>query len=152
MKNNYHKIILSFILIIFFVTGCAQPGKKVKGFKHDTPLIKTDVKKIGKAEIEKDLNKETKDLDRKYKQSQIDLAEQKLGSGFEDDLRVLIAGSKDKVNKKQLERFARLTADKYGDTFTLVEDATVIGNEPGVYMVEDKIFRVDENGQAKQIV
>ena len=28
--------------------------KKVKGFKHDTPLIKTDVKKIGKAEIEKD--------------------------------------------------------------------------------------------------
>ncbi len=54
MKNNYHKIILSFILIIFFMTGCAQPGKKVKGFKHDTPLIKTDVKKIGKAEIEKD--------------------------------------------------------------------------------------------------
>ena len=54
MKNNYYKIILSFILIIFFMTGCAQPGKKVKGFKHDTPLIKTDVKKIGKAEIEKD--------------------------------------------------------------------------------------------------
>ena len=54
MKNNYYKIILSLILIIFFMTGCAQPGKKVKGFKHDTPLIKTDVKKIGKAEIEKD--------------------------------------------------------------------------------------------------
>ncbi len=54
MKNNYHKIILSFIMIIFFITGCAQPGKKVKGFKHDTPLIKTDVKKVGKAEIEKD--------------------------------------------------------------------------------------------------
>ena len=30
------------------MTGCAQPGKKVKGFKHDTPLIKTDVKKIKK--------------------------------------------------------------------------------------------------------
>ena len=54
MKNNYYRIILSFILIIFFMTGCAQPGKKVKGFKHDTPLIKTDVKTIGKAEIEKD--------------------------------------------------------------------------------------------------
>ena len=27
--------------------------KKTKGFKHDTPLIKTDVKKLGKAEIEK---------------------------------------------------------------------------------------------------
>jgi len=105
-----------------------------------------------KAEIEKDLNKETKDLDRKYKQSQIDLAEQKLGSGFEDDLRVLIAGSKDKVGKKQLERFARLTADKYGDTFTVVEDASVIADKPGVYMLEDKIFRVDENGVSKQIV
>ena len=66
--------------------------------------------------------------------------------------RIGVASRKEKVGKKQLERFARLTADKYGDTFTLVEDATVIGNEPGVYMVEDKIFRVDENGQAKQIV
>ena len=45
MKNNYYKIILSFILLIFLATGCTQTGKKVKGFKHDTPLIKTDVKK-----------------------------------------------------------------------------------------------------------
>ena len=105
-----------------------------------------------KAEIQKDMEKETKALDREYKQSQIDVAKQKLGVNFEDDLRALVASRKEKVGKKQLERFARLTADKYGDTFTLVEDATVIGNEPGVYMVEDKIFRVDENGQAKQIV
>ena len=54
MNMNYYKIIISFIFIIFFITGCAQPGKKVKGFKHDTPLIKTDVKEFGKAEIEKD--------------------------------------------------------------------------------------------------
>ena len=47
MITNYYKIIISFIFVIFFVTGCAQPGKKVKGFKHDTPLIKTDVKKLG---------------------------------------------------------------------------------------------------------
>ena len=54
MEKNYYKIIISFILIIFFLTGCTQTGKKVKGFKHDTPLIKTDVKKLGKAELEKD--------------------------------------------------------------------------------------------------
>ena len=55
MITNYYKIIISFIFVIFFVTGCAQPGKKVKGFKHDTPLIKTDVKELGKAELEKDV-------------------------------------------------------------------------------------------------
>ena len=55
MEKNYYKIIISFVFIIFFITGCAQPGKKVKGFKHDTPLIKTDVKEIGKAELEKDV-------------------------------------------------------------------------------------------------
>ncbi len=54
MNMNYYKLVISFIFIIFFITGCAQPGKKVKGFKHDTPLIKTDVKEFGKAEIEKD--------------------------------------------------------------------------------------------------
>ena len=54
MKKNYYKIVISFIFIIFFFTGCAQPGKKVKGFKHDTPLIKTDVKQLGKVELEKD--------------------------------------------------------------------------------------------------
>ena len=54
MKENYYKVIISFIFIIFFFTGCAQPGKKVKGFKHDTPLIKTDVKALGKSELDKD--------------------------------------------------------------------------------------------------
>ena len=39
MNMNYYKLVASFIFIIFFITGCAQPGKKVKGFKHDTPLI-----------------------------------------------------------------------------------------------------------------
>ena len=28
-------------------------GKKTKVFKHDTPLIKTDVKELGKKELEK---------------------------------------------------------------------------------------------------
>ena len=105
-----------------------------------------------KAEIEKDLNKEKDVLAKTLTQKRIDKLDQELGSGFEDDLRALVASRKEKVGKKQLERFARLTADKYGDTFTVVTDATVIGNEPGVYMVEDKIFRVDDDGQARQIV
>ena len=105
-----------------------------------------------KAEIEKDLNKEKDVLAKTLTQRRIDKLDQELGSGFEDDLRALVASRKEKVGKKQLERVARLTADKYGDTFTVVTDATVIGNEPGVYMVEDKIFRVDDDGQARQIV
>ena len=105
-----------------------------------------------KAEIQKDLEKETKAQDRKLKGLQIEVAQQKLGTNFEDDLRVLIAGSKDKVNKKQLERFARLTADKYGDSFTVVEDASVIADKPGLYMVEDKIFRVDKEGKSQRII
>ena len=51
---NYYKIIISLIFVTFLVTGCAQPGKKVKSFKHNTPLIKTDVKEFGKSELEKD--------------------------------------------------------------------------------------------------
>ena len=54
MRMNYYKIVISLIFVTFLVTGCAQPGKKVKGFKHNTPLIKTDVKEFGKSELEKD--------------------------------------------------------------------------------------------------
>jgi hypothetical protein len=105
-----------------------------------------------KAEIEKDLKQEENVLAKTLTQRRIDKLDQELGSGFEDDLRALVASRKEKVGKKQLERFARLTADKYGDTFTVVEDASVIADKPGVYMLEDKIFRVDENGVSKQIV
>ena len=103
-----------------------------------------------KAEIEKDLNKETKALDREYKQAQIDVAKQKLGTNFEDDMRVLISSRKEKVNKNQLEQFARLTADKYGETFTKVEGESDMGGD-GIYMVEDTIIRVTD-GVPKRIV
>ena len=105
-----------------------------------------------KAEIEKDLKQEENVLAKTLTQRRIEKLDQELGSNFEDDMRVFISSRKEKVNKNQLEQIARLTANKYNDTFTVVEDASVIANEPGVYMVEDKIFRVDENGQAKQIV
>ena len=77
---------------------------------------------------------------------------EKLTGGFEKDLGELLLSRKDKVNKSTLEKYARIKANEYGLPFTVVDETTVIGKEPGVYMVEDKIFRVDENGQATQVV
>jgi len=101
-----------------------------------------------KAAIEKDLEDPQV---KKLRALQIEKGELDLEQGFETDIRNLLLSRKDKVNKSTLERYARLTADKYGEPFTVVDETTVIGKEPGIYMVEDKIFRVDENGQAKQI-
>ena len=50
------QIIISLIFLSFILSGCAQEMskmKKKKGFKHDTPLIKEDVKALGEIEIEK---------------------------------------------------------------------------------------------------
>ena len=49
-KSNLFLVILS--IIFLSLTGCAEKFANKK-FKHDTPLIKQDVKKIGKAELEK---------------------------------------------------------------------------------------------------
>ena len=54
MNTKFLKILplLSFLIII--LNGCATgPLKKSKGFKHNTPLIKEDVRKTGKLEVEK---------------------------------------------------------------------------------------------------
>ena len=52
IKKNITIFILPFLILV--LTGCADKlAKKSKSFKHDTPLIKTDVKKLGKKEIEK---------------------------------------------------------------------------------------------------
>ena len=56
MKSNYFKPIINLILLVFVLSACTATGtgKKVsKGLKHDTPLIKDDVKKLGKAEVDK---------------------------------------------------------------------------------------------------
>ena len=105
-----------------------------------------------KAEIEKDISKEKDALAKTLTMKKIEQADRSLEQGFETDIRTLLLSRKDKINKKQLEQYARLTADKYGEPFTVVDETTVIGNKPGVYMKEGMIFRVDENGQAKQIV
>ena len=54
MIKNYSKKLIGFILLSVLISGCTTMGKKgSKGFKHDTPLIKTDVKKMGKKELDK---------------------------------------------------------------------------------------------------
>ncbi|MDA9744180.1 type IV pilus secretin PilQ [Candidatus Pelagibacter sp.] len=44
-----------FIVILLIVSGCAKKPQNIKTFKHNTPLIKKDIKATGKAEIEKTL-------------------------------------------------------------------------------------------------
>ena len=59
------KIIFLFSLLLFILNGCASNtlSKKKKGFKHDTPLIKEDIKKSGQIEIEKTVNMGPKPVD-----------------------------------------------------------------------------------------
>ena len=58
MNTRPLKILVSLFFLFFVLSGCAQQMTKIKTkqkktFKHDTPLIKQDVKKLGKIEIEK---------------------------------------------------------------------------------------------------
>ena len=56
MNSKSLKIIISLLFLSIVLSGCAQTtakGKKKKVFQHDTPLIKEDVKKLGKIEVEK---------------------------------------------------------------------------------------------------
>ena len=107
-----------------------------------------------KAEIEKDLNKETKDLDRKYKKAQIRAAEAGLEGteSFEGGMKAFISARKGKIDKTTLERIARLLANEHGETFTLVEEDTDVTNlDDGIYMSGDKLVRVTD-GTRTQII
>ena len=56
MNTKYLQIFLVIIFSVIFLNGCAtgpMSKGKSKGFKHNTPLIKEDVKKTGKIEVEK---------------------------------------------------------------------------------------------------
>ena len=53
MKSNFLKALPILIGLTILMTGCTMQGKKSKVFKHDTPLIKTDIKELGKKELEK---------------------------------------------------------------------------------------------------
>ena len=50
--KKYNLFLILPSIIFLFLTGCAEKFAN-KQFKHDTPLIKQDVKKIGKKELEK---------------------------------------------------------------------------------------------------
>ena len=51
MYKNFGLIIFAFVL-----SGCAAVKDANKPFKHNTPLIKEDIRKDGKAEIQKTLD------------------------------------------------------------------------------------------------
>ena len=102
-----------------------------------------------KGEIQKDLEDPQV---KKLRALEIETKEKLLGENFETDMRNLLLSRKDKVNKKTLEQYARLTADKYGEPFTQVtEDTDLSTLDNGIYMSEDKIIRVTD-GVPKRIV
>ena len=48
------KFITPTILLLIFLTGCTTDGKfKKGGFKHNTPLIKEDIRITGKETVDK---------------------------------------------------------------------------------------------------
>ena len=107
-----------------------------------------------KAEIEKDLSKETDALKTRGLELQILNAENTLKqtASFEGGMRKFLNERKGKVDKGTLERISRLLAQEHGETFTKVTedtDITSLGN--GIYMSEGKIIRVTE-GVPQQIV
>ena len=51
MIFKYIKNFIFFLILVFVLSGCAV--NKNKSFKHDTPLIKEDIKKIGREEVQK---------------------------------------------------------------------------------------------------
>ena len=53
MNFNYLRLFISFMLVLIFLNGCAEGQFGNKTFKHDTPLIKEDIRKSGKAEVQK---------------------------------------------------------------------------------------------------
>ena len=54
---NIKKILYptAILVILLIVSGCAKKPQEIKTFKHNTPLIKKDIKAAGRAEVEKTL-------------------------------------------------------------------------------------------------
>jgi len=118
-----------------------------------------------KAEIEKDLSAETDALAKTLTMKKIEQADRSLEQGFETDIRNLLLSARTPPAKKQLEQYARLTADKYGESFTMISDEekkTATGDTEteklqslvtgdGIYMIGDNLIRV-VGGVPKHIV
>jgi len=130
-----------------------------------TPIIQATSKRFDKPEqireavglmsVKAAITKDLEDpQDKELRRLQIEGAKQKLAESgsFEVDMRTPLLSARTPPNKKQLEQYARLTADKYGETFTMVDSTTEVPEGgTGIYMIEGKIFRVID-GVPKQIV
>ena len=119
-----------------------------------------------KAEIEKDMSAETDALAKKLTTRRIDALDRQLEEGVGIDLLTYIGSQKGKVKSDQLERVARLSANKHGHKFKKVTDAdmaavgegaseeeiiqSVVGDD-GVYMIGDAIIQVS-GGKPNRIV
>ena len=53
MNIKFIKNIIFFSVLILVLNGCTTANKKLGTFKHNTPLIKENVKELGKKEVEK---------------------------------------------------------------------------------------------------
>ena len=52
MNFKFLRLLISFLFVLIFLNGCADGQFANKTFKHDTPLIKDDIKKQGKATVD----------------------------------------------------------------------------------------------------
>jgi hypothetical protein len=110
-----------------------------------------------KAEIEKDISAETDALAKTKTLKQIEALDRQLEEGVGIDLLTYIGSQKGKVKSEQLERVARLSANKHKLPFKKVtdEDMAAVGEgaseeeiiqsvvgDDGVYMVGDAIIEV----------
>ena len=53
MNIKYIKFFVSFLILLFALNSCASNQLKSKKFKHNTPLIKEDIRKSGRKELDK---------------------------------------------------------------------------------------------------
>ena len=105
-----------------------------------------------KAEIEKDLSKETDALKTKALELQIAGAENTLAASqsFEGGLSEWLSSRKGAVAPNELEQFSRLLARKHKEPFKKVTgDEQITVN--GIYMKDGNLFRVTE-GVSEQLV
>jgi hypothetical protein len=110
-----------------------------------------------KAEIEKDLSAETDALAKTLTTKRIEALDRQLEEGVGIDLLTYIGSQKGKVKSDQVERVARLSANKHGVNFKKVTDAditavgegaseeeviqSVVGDD-GVYMIGEAVIEV----------
>ena len=119
-----------------------------------------------KAEIEKDLSAETDALAKTLTTKRIEALDRQLEEGVGIDLLTYIGSQKGKVKSDQVERVARLSANKHGVNFKKVTDAdiTAVGEGAseeeviqsvvegdGVYMIGDAVIEV-KGGKPNRII